>query len=170
MRYGRTLLPCAIALLSACHGDSSEAPVANPAHHLSAPAPVKRGPTPAELTVGMVEAVTVGKSTVPVGVKFELPERPIVGQSLDVIVAVMPQIAADPAVLVVTGSDGLQLAPGDGPIEIPSVEPTQVYRHSVKMTPSAEGVQLLSLSVSLKHDEIMETRTFAVPVIVAPAP
>jgi hypothetical protein len=169
MSNGRTLALYAIALLTACHGDSSQAPVASPTPHLRAPVPAKRGPTPEELTTGMVEAATVGKSTVPVAVKFDVSAQPVVGQPLDVVVAVMPQIAADPAVLVVTGSDGLQVAPGGGPIEMPSVEPTQVYRHSIKMIPTAEGVQLINLSVSLKHDDITETRAFAVPVIVAPS-
>jgi hypothetical protein len=169
MRNGRTLPLCAIALLTACHGDSNQAPLGAAVRHTSAPAAAKPGPTPNELTAGMVEAVTVGKSTVPVTVKFDLPERPVVGQPLDVVVAIMPQIAADPAVLVATGSDGLQLAPGGGPVEIPSVEPAQVYRHDIRMIPTAEGVYLISLSVSLKHDEMTETRTFALPVIVSPS-
>ena len=82
--------------MAACHGESGDAPVAaSTATH--APAPVKRGPTPEELTAGMVEAVTVGKSTLPVLVKFDLPARPVVGQPLEVIVAVMPQVAAEDA-------------------------------------------------------------------------
>jgi len=135
----------------------------------SRPTAVKRGPTPEELTAGMVEAVTMGKSTVPVAVKFDLPQRPTAGQPVEVTIAVMPQIEADPATVAITGSDSLVLEPGSGPIEIPAVEPTQVYRHTVKLTPTAEGVQLLDLTVTLKHDEIVETRQFAVPVIVAPA-
>ena len=169
MRKGSILPLCAAALLTACHGDSGQAPAADPGQHKSAAAAVRRGPTPDELTAGMVEAVTVGKSTVPVALKFDLSSRPVVGQPLDVVLAVMPQIAADSAVLLVTGSDGLKLAPDGGPVDMPSVEPTQVYRHSIKMIPTAEGVQLLDLEVSLKHDEITETRAFALPVIVAPS-
>jgi hypothetical protein len=117
----------------------------------------------------MVEAVTVGKSTVPVAVKFDFAGRPIVGQPLDVSIAVLPRIEADPAVLAVDESAGWQLAPGSESISIPAVQPGQVYRETVKVTPTADGVQLLSLRVSLKHDEVSETRTFSVPVIVAPA-
>ena len=166
MSKGRALLVCAAVLLPACHGDSSEAPVDSPVPHRHGPR-VKRGPTPAELTAGMVEAVTTGKSTVPVAVKFDLGSRPTIGQPLEVAVAVMPQVAADAAILTVMGSDGLQLAAGVSPIEIPSADPTQVYRHSISVTPAAEGVQLLALTVSLKHDEITETRAFSVPIIVA---
>ncbi|MEA3149338.1 MAG: hypothetical protein QOD56_277 [Gammaproteobacteria bacterium] len=168
MGKGRTLLLCAFGVLTACHGDSHPAPVDNLTPHKHAPI-VKRGPTPDEMTAGMVEAVTMGRSTVPVAVKFELGNRPTVGQPLDVVLAVMPQILADPAVLTVTGSDALRLAAGFRPIEIPEVDPAQVYRQNVRVTPTLEGVQLLGLSVALNHDEITETRTFAVPIIVAPS-
>ncbi len=165
----RILLICAFLLLAACHGDATPPPVAAVTPHFKRPPPVKRGPTPEELTAGMVEAVTLGKSAVPVAVKFDLPQSPTVGQPAEITVAVMPQIQADPATLVVTGSDALVLAPGSEPVEIPAVEPTQVYRHSIMLTPTVEGVQLLGLSVTLKHDEIVETREFSVPIIVAPA-
>jgi hypothetical protein len=36
----------------------------------------------------------------------------------------------------------------------------------VTLTPTAEGVHLLGFTVSLKHDEITESRTFSVPIIV----
>jgi hypothetical protein len=164
----RIFLISAILLLAACHGDATPPPVATVTPHFKRPPPVKRGPSPEELTAGMVEAVTLGKSTVPVAVKFDLPQTPTVGQQAEITVAVMPQIEADPATLVVTGSDALVLAPGSEPVEIPAVEPTQVYRHSILLTPTAEGVQLLNLSVTLKHDETVETRDFSVPIIVAP--
>jgi len=165
---GRILAVCvAVALLAACHRDSSPAPVAKAAPRVGPPATAKPGPTPEELTAGMVEAVTVDSSTVPVGVKFELSQRPIAGRPLDVVVAVMPQIAAGPAILQVIGSDELKFAPGGGPIEMPSVEANHVYRHDIKVIPAAEGVQLLRVRVSLNHDEITETRDFSVPLIVA---
>ncbi len=166
MSRGIAFLFCTAVLLAGCHGDSSAPALGDVTQHFKKP-PVKRGPSPAELTAGMVEAATVGHSSVPVGVKFDIPQKPVVGQPTEVILAVMPQIEADPATLVVTGSDSLVLAPA-GPIEMPAVEPTQVYRHNVQLTPTAEGVQLLALSVSLKHDDVLETRTFSVPVIVAP--
>lgn len=156
----------AAALLAACSGNSNPTPAATHVTHVSKPAAPKAKATPAELTAGMVEAVTVGKSTVPVALKFDVTAHPLVGKPLDVIVAVMPQIAADAAVLTVTDSGSLTLPTGSGPAEIPAVDPTEVYRQAVTVTPTAEGVQLLALSVSLKHDEITETRLFSVPIIV----
>ena len=166
MNKGRTVSLFAALLLAACHGDSGQAPQPKLTPQAKTPAAVKRGPTPEELTAGMVEAVTLGKSNVPVAVKFDLPERPSVGQPLQIVIAIMPQ-AAGSATLQVTGSDGLKLAPGDGTVQIPSVEPTQAYRVTIATTPTADGVQLLGLNVSLTHDDVTETRSFSVPVIVA---
>ena len=44
--------------------------------------------------------------------------------------------------------------------------PAQVYRHSIKVTPTADGLYLLTLSVSLQHDQTTESRVFAVPILV----
>jgi hypothetical protein len=49
------------------------------------------------------------------------------------------------------------------------VEPAQVYRHRIKVTPAAEGVYLVTLSVNLKHDQMADSRVFSVPIIVAPS-
>ena len=167
MITGRMLGLVVAVLLAACHDEPKQAPAATAA---PAAAPVvKRGPTPDELTAGMVEAVTIGKSTAPVAVKFDLPQRPSVGKRFEIVIAVLPQIAASSAMVQVVGSDGLQLAPNLAPIEIPSLDPGQVYRLSIPVTPTADGVHLLGLSVSLKQDDSAESRSFSVPIIVASA-
>ncbi len=170
MRLGRELMLCSVVCgavpLSACHGDPNPAPTGSVMHLSAAPA-VKRGPSAEELTSGMVEAVSPGSSTVPVAVKFALGARPVVGQPLEAVIAVMPQINAESVTLRAVSSNGLQLAASVVPIDMPSVEPGQVYKHSIEVTPTGDGLQLLELSVALKHDDMTETRTFSVPIIVA---
>jgi hypothetical protein len=85
---------------------------------------------------------------------------------LDVNLAVMPQIDASPADITVTGGVGLTVDPAANAIDLPTVEAGQVYRQSVKVTPSSDGVLLLSVLVSLKHDELTESRAFSIPLIV----
>ncbi len=166
MSRGRIPPLFALVLLAGCHGDSNKAPDPNASSQPKVAAPVKRGPTQEELTAGMVEAVTLDKSTVPVDVKFDLAERPSVGQSLGIVIALMPKVAGA-ATVAVSGSDGLQLAPDSAKIDLPSVEPTQAYRITITATPTAEGVQLLGLNVTLTHDNTTESRSFSVPLIVA---
>jgi hypothetical protein len=124
---------------------------------------------PKDSTPGMVEAAVQGKSQVKVALKFDLVQRPAVGQPLEVAVALLPQIDASSATIDVSGSDGLQLAAGDEKVEFPSVEAGQVYRRSIVVTPAAEGLLFVTLSVHLKHDEMTEMKVFAVPVIVGVA-
>jgi len=88
------------------------------------------------------------------------------GQPLEIAIALLPQISASPATIEITASDGLQLGAGENQIEFAEVEPEQVYRHDVKLTPTAEGVFLLTLNVSLKHDQMADSRVFSVPIIV----
>jgi hypothetical protein len=165
----RLLVLCSAAVaIGGCHRDSNQAPPANPASRANtAPAAPARRAQPQESTTGMVEAVSQGKSQASVTLKFDLLQRPAVGQPLEIAIALLPQIAAGPATIDVSGSAGVQLAAGDAQIEFPSVEAAQVYRRSIMVTPSVDGVQFVTLSVSLKHDEITDSRVFSVPIIVA---
>jgi hypothetical protein len=168
MKTARVLTLCTVAAVTACHGDSGAPPQPTPmpTPHISTPAVAKKGPSAAELTVGMVEAASQGKSQMPVELKFELRQRPTLGQALDINIAVMPQIDASPADIQITGGDGLTIAPGTNQIDLPAVEAGQVYRQTVKVTPTADGVLLLGLTISLKHDEMTESRPFSIPLIV----
>ncbi len=163
----------AAALLAGCNGDptpsTAVAQLMPKPKPKVAPVPVKRGPSREEMTAGMVEAVSLAKSNVAVGLKFQMTERPVLGEPLEVVVAVLPESEADSATLQVAGSDGLQLRAGTALREIPTIEAGQVYKESIKVTPTAEGVQLLTLTVALKNDETSESRAFSVPLIVAPA-
>jgi hypothetical protein len=157
---------CAAAAASACHRDSNPAPQPVPVTRVAVPVPLKRGPTAAELTKGMVEAASQGKSQLPVQLKFDLSQRPMVGQTVDINIAVMPQIDASGADIEVAGGEGLTIPPGANQVELAAVAAGEVYRQSIKVSPTAVGVLLLNLTVSLKHDEMTESRAFSIPLIV----
>jgi hypothetical protein len=161
------LLLCAVAALSACNRDSSSAPAADAAPRVDPKPPIaaKSGPTAAEKTAGMVQAATQGKSQVPVELKFDLGARPKVGQSLEINLALIAQISASPATLQVNGADGLTVAAGANQFDIPAEEAGEVYRQTVSVTPTAEGVLLVGVTVLLKHDEITDQRAFSIPII-----
>jgi hypothetical protein len=166
MKTVRVLLLGIAAALGACHQESGTAnqPKAAPRANVSAVA--KKGPTAEQLTAGMVEAAAVGKSQLPVRLKFELKQRPVIGRPLDIDIAVMPQIDASAAAVQVTGGDGLSVAPGAKQVDLPAVEADQVYRQTVTVTATTDGVLLLGLTVSLKHDEMTDSRAFSIPLIV----
>jgi hypothetical protein len=167
----RILALSLLAALTGCHRDSGGSAAApNRAAKTKAPVAVQRGPTVEELTAGMVEAATQGKSQTPVGLKFDVLRRPVQGEPLEIALALIPGESAEPATVEITGSDGLQLADGQKSFQFPSVEPAQVYRRNIRLTPTAEGVYLLTLTVSLAHDQLSDTRVFSVPLIVESSP
>jgi hypothetical protein len=159
---------CAIAALSACQKDSGTAPAAGavPQVKIKAPVVAKKGPTAAELTAGMVEAAGQGKAQGPVELKFELVQRPKVGQVLEVNLALIPQVDSEGATIQLSGAESLTLADGAHQVDIPMIAAGEVYRHTLKVTPSAEGVLLLGVTILLKHDETTDSRDFSIPIIV----
>lgn len=157
---------CTVMAVIACHRDSGAPVQPAPKPSVSVPVIAKKGPSAEELTAGMVEAASQGKSQAPVKLKFELQQRPTLGQALDINLALMPQIDASPADIQIAGGNGLALPSGPNQIDLPAVEAGQVYRQSIKVTPNVEGVLLLSLTILLKHDEMTESRMFSIPLIV----
>jgi hypothetical protein len=166
MKTARVLMLCTVVVASACHKDSGTTPQLSAKPHISVPVVAKKGPSAEEMTAGMVEAVNQGKSQVPVKLKFDLQQRPTVGQALDINLAVLPQIDASAADVQVTGGEGLAVVLGANQFDLTAVEAGQVYRQSVKVTPTADGVLLLGLTILLKHDEMTESRAFSIPLIV----
>jgi hypothetical protein len=166
----RVIILVAIAGLAACHRHPGNAPAvpAKPKAGVQAVAP-SRGSNPQQSTAGMVEAVAQGKAQAPIDLKFDLLARPVQGQPFEVAIALLPQTAARSASVAVTGSDGLKIDPGEQQFEFPAIEAAQVYRHSIKVTPTTEGFYLLTLSVSLLHDQTSESRVFSVPILVGSA-
>jgi hypothetical protein len=162
----RVVIVLGIAALAACHREPGKVPVAplKPRAGVSASAP--SGPTAQELTAGMVEAVTQGRSQTPVLLKFDLAQRPVEGQPLEVAIALLPQIPARSAKVEVIGSDGLKLDDADQQFEFPTVEAAQVYRRRIKVTPTAQGLYMLTLSVTLQNDQTADLRVFSVPILV----
>jgi hypothetical protein len=166
LMIAQLLLLAAAAMLSACHKDADGTAASAPVQvKPKVPVALKAGPTAAEQTATMVDAAAQGKSQLAVQLKFELTQRPKVGQALEINLALLPQIDASPAVIKVTGGEGLTLPAEATEFNIPSAAAGEIYRQTVSVTPDAEGVLLLGVSVSLKHDEVTDLKTFSIPLI-----
>ncbi len=162
----RILLLCALAVLSACQKDPDTAAAPTSQVKTKAAPIVKPGPTAAELTAGMVEAASQGKAQAAVDLKFELVQKPRVGQPLEIDLALLPQVDAKSANIQIAAADGFTLADGAGQFEIPVIAAGEVYRHTVNVTPTTEGVFLIGVTLLLKNDDGTDTRAFSIPVIV----
>jgi uncharacterized lipoprotein len=163
----KVVLLCAVLAVAACSKDPGSAPAAHTVTQVKpkAAAAPPAGATAAEQTAGMVLAAPQGKSQVPVELRYDIAQRPKVGQQLDVNLALIAQIAAGSASIQVSGADDVSIAPDAKQFDIPSEEAGEVYRETVKVTPNAEGVVLLGVTVLLKHDELVDQRVFSIPII-----
>ena len=167
MAHTKILLLCAAVLAtSACNKDSGGASAVNLAARTKPKAPVapKPGPTAAEQTAGMVQAASRGKSSVPVELKFDIAQRPKAGQPLDITLALVAQIDASAATIQLEGEQDVAVASDAGKFDIPTVQAGEVYRETVHVTPGAEGLAVLGVTVSLKHDDVVEQRAFSIPI------
>jgi len=165
-KYAAFAALCCCACLAACSQDASPPAPGAAAPRVKAPAPVHKGPSADELTAGMAAAPTMGKSPLLADLKFELADRPKIGQVLEINLALVPKLDGGPASVKVSESEGLEAAQGDAPFEVPEVTAGEVYRHTLHVTPTTDGVLLVNLTVSLSHDDVNDSQSYSVPVIV----
>ena len=170
---GRSLLlSVALAVLGAGCGwhsnDGAKAAAAKPVAR-------KAGSATDELLHNMVSAVAATKpSSVPIQVKFELRDRPRVGQPTDLELAIVTMSASvDRVSGKVVGEEGLEIVDGaqiaatDHPAEGTPI------RQSVKVLPKQEGIFTVHALVTVEAGSDTSSETYAIPVIAggdAPGP
>jgi hypothetical protein len=154
----------AAALLVGCGsrsaGDGARPAAAKPATHKGLNAA-------GELSPNMVGAVAANKpSALPIQVKFELRDRPHVGQLVEVELAIVPMSASvDRVSGKVEGEEGLEVVEGaqiaatDRPAEGTPI------RQSVKVLPKQEGILTVHAVVTVDAAGQSSTESYAIPLI-----
>ncbi len=137
--------------------------------------PTASTPTdPAELALAnMVSAVSSGKPTENLKLKFELRSRPIVAQPVDIDLALITGQDLDRIYATFQASDGLEITAGGKTDEVDRPPVGVPIRHTVTVVPRREGIFSVSAVVLSDSSNESVTRTFAIPVIAGsgvPAP
>jgi len=116
--------------------------------------------------VAAVTSVKPGNTPLPVQLKFDLRQRPEVGQPLDVDIAVVPLSAAIDRVFgKVAGEEGLDLVSGADLQEAGKpVEGTPI-QYSVKVLPKQDGIYTLTAVLSVDAGGVISSQTYTIPVI-----
>ncbi|HWX68442.1 MAG TPA: hypothetical protein VNY25_01950 [Steroidobacteraceae bacterium] len=160
----------AAALLGGC---GSHSPGGGSAGQTQPKTVAKKAINPSdELSHNMVSAVASNKpSTLPVQVKFELRDRPDVGQPVEVDLAIVPMSASvDRVSGKVEAEDGLELIEGS---EIAAADrPAEgvPIRHLVKVLPKREGIYTVRAVLTVDAAGVSSTEAYSLPVIAAAAP
>src|SRR5258707_7218705 len=141
MTGAQVLLLCAMLAVAACNRDSGSTAAPNPVPHIKPKADAPPRPaTAAEQTAGMVEAASQGKSLVPVELKFDIAQRPKVGQTLDIDLSLIAQIPASLATIQVSGADDVSVAPGAKQFDIASEEAGRREKNTSNICPNAPSM------------------------------
>lgn len=116
----------------------------------------------------MVSAVTLNKTptAVPVQVKFELRERPEVGQPANIDLVIVPESGAvDRVSGKVESDEGLDLLEGDKIAGTDRPAEGVPIRHSIKVQPERDGIFTFSAVLVVESGGQSVTETFSMPVI-----
>jgi hypothetical protein len=154
------LATCVVLLLAACGGSGRpESAATTDADATAATEPVST----------LVSAVSSGKGGAAVDLKFDIAQRPRVGESLPVSI-VVTTLAADISKLQVIfqSTDGIQVVDGLELNAPANPSSGQTFSHTVIVLPQKDGVSYLS-AVALVDGAAGSSsiaRTFAIPIIV----
>jgi hypothetical protein len=151
--------------LSGCTAGDESAPVAGPTESGSAAAPKPTDVAASE----MVAAISGTSGDGDVSIRFDLPKRPVLNDTVDITVAVIPRTSIDRLQVVFQSFDGLRVVANSnlGPIEKPKIDAE--IRHVVSVTPIKEGVFSLSAVALVESSATSVSRTYSIPLIVGGA-
>ena len=131
-------------------------------------APVKKAPSPADsLSPYLVSAVTTAKSGAALlQVKFELSARPVVGETVDVDLVIVPQADHIEEISgTVQGEEGLEILSGG---TIPTADKplfgTPIH-HSLKVRATRDGIFSLSAALTVQADGQTLAPVYSMPLI-----
>lgn len=114
----------------------------------------------------MVSGVSAAKDESIIDLKFELKDRPQLGQPLDITIALLPKVSAATMRVTYTSADTRALQATAEAAEYRDVQPGNIYRHELNVVPKDNGVYYVSAVVLLDSDAGSISRTFAIPVVV----
>jgi len=156
----------AAALLGGCGSHSS-----GPAGGTPAKAVAGKSVKPIdELSRNMVSAVANKPSTLPLQVKFELRDRPDVGQPAELDLAIVPMSASvDRVSGKVEAEEGIEVLEGGeiAAAERP-VEGVPIHHH-FKVVPKREGIYTVRALLTVDASGVPSSDAYSMPVIVAAA-
>jgi hypothetical protein len=109
-----------------------------------------------------------GKPGAPVQLKYELQGTPAAGVQLPIAIAIVPQAATPSLRVSFIATDGLALS-DDEAAEYSGAVPDGVYRHTLTVTPRADGEYYVGVIVVMSMPNGPEARTFNIPVLVGEA-
>jgi hypothetical protein len=146
------------------HGPAGQATSTHTARHAASSASAD------SIDADMVAAVSASGSGPPIGVKFRLATRPVVGAPAQLVLALMPTPGLEISHIHASlqTDDGLQLQTPRS-FEIDDPQDGAILAQDVTVVPQREGVLSISATIVVDYENTSIARTFIIPLIAAAA-
>lgn len=113
----------------------------------------------------MVSAVSAGAAGPPVALKFALNQRPMVGEPIEVEVALIPVSELTRLFVRFQPSAGLTLVKGAESPQFERPKTGEPIHHTVTVMANVDGIYYITAAVVADAEDSSLTRTFSIPVI-----
>jgi hypothetical protein len=125
----------------------------------------KRAVDAATVRADMVSAVSASKAGPPVALKFALNQRPMVGEPIDVDIALIPVSDLTRLFAKFQASTGLTLVKGGESPQYEQPKTGEAIHHTVTVMANEDGIYYITAAVVADAEDSSLTRTFSIPVI-----
>jgi hypothetical protein len=125
----------------------------------------KKGVDTSNVRADMVAAVSASTSGPPVALKFALSQRPMVGEPIDVEVALIPVSDLTRLFVRFQPSMGLTLVKGAESPQFERPKTGEPIHHTVTVMANEDGIYYITAAVVADAEDSSLTRTFSIPVI-----
>jgi hypothetical protein len=166
---------CLGLLAAACGGREPEAPAGAPPGGTGGtggttepPGVAAPGGSEDENDKRMATAVTDGKPSAPVELRYDVPEKPQLGVPFDIVLAFTSRIAAETLDIEVVESPGLSIE-GDTVARFAGVGAGEPQELTLRVRGDRNGIHYVGLVARLATQVQTEARTFSVPVVIGTA-
>jgi hypothetical protein len=160
-RLGCVALAAIAALMTACGKADDEAVAQTPTKAQGG----KKGIDASQVRADMVAAVSASKAGPPVALKFALHQRPMVGEPVDIEIALIPVTALERLFVRFQPSTGLTLVKGGESPQYENPVTGQALEHTLTVMASNDGIFYVTAAVVADAEDSSLTRTFSIPVI-----
>jgi len=120
----------------------------------------------ADPTATMARAVATGKPDAPIDLKYDILAKPIVGEAVEIELAMIPTASGDTMSASIAGSAGLTLE-GELLPSFTGVKVGQAVRAHFKAKASKEDVFYITVATTMHAAGVPSTRTYAIPILVS---
>ena len=134
-------------------------------------------PTPAQAAVAaavekearLATAVSDGKTTAPVHLRYDVPTKPDVNQAFAVDLSFHTDVPADSLDVEIADAAGLTID-GDKIARVAPVEVSKPYEMKLQVQGNSAGLYYISVVAKVVTKVQTESRAFAVPIVIGSAP